>query len=328
MLGRTFAFLTCSGMLAACAIYDDSLLPRAGVGGSPLGAGGTGTLAGAGGAAPDNDGEPGAGGADAIGAAGIGGGGDASVGGGGTGGGAPGAGGNGGSTVTADASGRDVVDAAVVDRSDVSTTPGCPTLIDNMELGIGRIADNCRIGYWFTYNDGTPGGSQQPPTTTTFAPLMLPTPRTAMSSWAAHTNGGGYPNGAGMGVNFNAAASTGRRPYDASAYTGVTFWIMGSGTLFMAMPTKDTDPAGGICGQGGRGACFDHFQMPVGAISTTQWRQVTILFSQLAQQRFGYQPPGGFDKTAVYGVQWGVETNASFDFWIDDVSFVTADGGS
>jgi hypothetical protein len=219
---------------------------------------------------------------------------------------------------------RDAADAAINDVADVSSVPECPTLIDDMELGTGGIADSCRVGYWFTYNDGTAGGSQIPASTATFAPMMLPMPRTSTSLYAAHTSGGGYPNGAGLGVNFNAAASTGRRLYDASAYIGITFWVMGTGTLLMAMPTKDTDPAGGICAAGGRGACFDHFQAPVGAISPTQWKQVTILFSQLAQRRFGYQPPGGFDKTAVYGVQWGVETNASYDFWIDDVSFVIA----
>lgn len=332
MLGRLFACFFGFGAVVACAVYDESLLPTKPVGGS--GAGGT---IGTGGEQTPTDGSAGAGGASdgAGGTVGSGGAGAS-----GTGGTTPdidsgrpdvsaGAGGSVASDAADAPSRTDVFDARIVDSSDVSMTPMCPLLIDDMESGQGQINDGCRIGFWFSYNDNTAGGVQTPLAGGVFNPSVLPTPRTPASLRAAHTFGSGYPS-AGMGVNFNAPPMMARRPYDASAYIGVTFFVIGTGTLVFAMPTRDTDPAGGVCGEGGRGACYDHFQATVGPINTTSWRQVTILFSSLLQQHFGYQPPGGFDRSAVYGVQWSsINNNGTFDFWIDDVSFVTStnDGG-
>jgi hypothetical protein len=320
-LSLRVAVFACFGVVVACSVYDETLLPV----GSLTGGGGVAGSSGTGGMLPPGDDATGAGGAGGVGGAidssmpVV----DSSQGGGVT--------GSGGSSavdssmVTDAVVARDVVDGAVADRSDVSVTPGCPLLIDNMEMGVGQINDGCRNGFWFTFNDGTAGGTITPTAGSMFTPVHLTTPRTPTSMWVAHVNGMGFTS-AGMGVNFNAPPSGVRNSYNAGAYVGVTFWALGSGTISFSVPNRDTDPAGGVCADGGRGACFDHFQTPI-LLNVATWTQYTVLFSSLRQKGFGYAPPGGFDKTAVYGIQWGVTTGGAFDFSIDDVSFIAADGG-
>lgn len=315
--GRTVAVLASFGVVVACNVYDETLLP-------------IGPAAGGGGVTGNGGSSPGSGGAGAADVAGNGGSlgdgstpvPDASQGGGGTGGagGAVGSGGAAGidSSVVSDVVSRDVTDGAVVDRVDVSTPPMCPLLIDDFEMTFGQINDGCRNGFWFTYNDGTVGGTQSPPSP--FMPQTQSIPRPPGTK-AGHTVGSGYTS-AGMGVNFNAPPSGVRRVYNAGAYIGVTFWAVGVGNISVALPNRDTDPDGGVCGDGGRGGCFDHFLAPV-VLSSTAWQQYTVLFSQLRQKGFGYQAPF-FDKTAVFGIQWGVTMGGGFDFWIDDISFITS----
>jgi hypothetical protein len=316
--GLGVAVFACFSVVAACSVYDESLLPT-----GPIGGGGssTGGALGSGGTTPSDDAPVGSGGAG-----GVGGTRDASMptvdssqGGASVSG--TGGSGNGGSSVMPDVAVNDVADVVVADRSDVSVPPMCPLLIDNMESGLGQINDGCRNGFWFTFNDGTVGGSQTPPANSAFAPQVITVAR-AGSMRAAHTAGSGYTS-AGMGVNFNSPPGASRGVYNASAYVGVTFWAIGTGMISMSMPNRDTDPAGGVCGDGGRGGCYDHFQTSL-ILSSTTWQQYTFTFSELRQKGFGYAPVGGFDKTAVYGVQWGITMGGAFDFWIDDVSFITS----
>jgi hypothetical protein len=329
MLRRFTAFFICFGAVVACAVYDESLLPTnpsggsggsigsggdqtpadgsAGTAGAPDGAGGaveSGGSSGTGGTAPPNDsGRP-----------------DVAT-------------GMGGSLASdaVDAPNRtDVVDARIVDSSDVSMTPMCPLLIDNMESGSGHVIDSagCRNGYWFTYNDMTVGGSQTPAMNAVFSPI--PTmPARAGSVYAAHTTGMNYPVYAGMGVSLNNPNNAIRGTYDASAYSGVSFWARGSGQISFYAPNKDTDSNGGICAVADRARCDDHFGTLTPIALGANWTFYTIPFSSLRQQGYGYQPPGGFDRRTIYAFQWQLSGPALFEIWIDDLSFTVAtpDGG-
>jgi hypothetical protein len=205
----------------------------------------------------------------------------------------------------------------------MSTTPQCLLLIDDMESGIGHVLDACRNGYWFSYNDNPNVGVQTPPAGANFNPMLLTTARPG-STYAAHTSGSGHAY-AGMGFNLNSPpGTTVAALYDASAYVGVRFFAMGVGTITLMIPDRDTNPQGGIC-MTDRGGCFDHFSSRQPIVLTAAWQAYTVSFADLVQQRFGYVPPGGFDKSAIYGMQW--QANAAggpFDIWIDDVSFVTS----
>jgi hypothetical protein len=222
---------------------------------------------------------------------------------------------------------RDISDAAA--RPDMSMTPQCPLLIDNMESMTGHVLDACRNGFWFTYNENADVGTQQPAVGAIFNPTAIVPPRGA-STYAAHTSGGGHAY-AGLGFNLNSPPGVMiPATYDASAYVGITFFAMGTGTVIMVIPDKDTNPQGGVCMTGDRAQCFDHFsssRRPI--VLTSAWQPYTVLFSDLVQQGFGYRAPA-FDKSAIYAVQWlDNAAGAAFDIWIDDVSFITsvADAG-
>jgi hypothetical protein len=333
MLRRLFAFFIGFGAVVGCAVYDESLLPT-----KPPGGGGEGGTIGTGGNQPPTDGGAGAGGATTDGAGGsvVGSGGASGS---GTGGIAPpidsgqpdvatGAGGSVASDASDAPSRTDVVDAHIVDSSDVSMIPMCPLLIDDMETGSGHVQDpqGCRNGYWFTYNDG--GGTQTPAMTATFAPIAT-MPARAGSLYAAHTNGMGFPVYAGVGVSLNNPNNTIRGTYDASAYSGVSFWARGSGQIAFEIPNKDTDPNGQICATADRGLCNDHFATVPPIALNAAWTFYSIPFSSLRQQGYGYVPPGGFDRRTIYALEWQVSGAAAFDIWIDDLSFTVAtpDGG-
>lgn len=200
---------------------------------------------------------------------------------------------------------------------------GCPLLVDDMESGVGHANDGCRNGFWFTYNDAADAGVQQPPAGSTFAPSSVDPPR-GSSRFAAHTSGSGY-GFAGLGLNFNSPPAGVTATYDASAYVGITFFAMGTGSIAVLFPDRDTDPTGLVCALADRGRCSDHFARQIVLSST--WQQYTVLFADLRQQGFGYLPPGGFDTTGVYGVLWQAMGPAAFDIWIDDLSFVAPGSG-
>ncbi len=54
---------------------------------------------------------------------------------------------------------------------------------------------------------------------------------------------------------------------------------------------------------------------------TTDWRELRIPWTGLAQQTFGY--PGGStpDVSKLYNIQFTFPARVVFDLWVDDISF-------
>ena len=124
-------------------------------------------------------------------------------------------------------------------------------LIDNMEDGQQYIlSDDGRVGLWYTYNDASPGGTQQPaegfPMYRTRKPNGDPDsssqvparecggaqstffPNETECSFVARTWGTGQRGwGAGMGVDLNGEGGI-KNPYDASKYGGIGFFAIGN----------------------------------------------------------------------------------------------------
>ena len=195
-------------------------------------------------------------------------------------------------------------------------------LIDDMEHTDGSILPNCnRMGFWFTFNDATTGATQTPAAGSSFLPSLIPDGGRGSSTHAAHTSGSGFTVwGAGMGFDLNdAGGNTTKNTYDASQYTGFTFYVMagagGSTTVRFNVPTKATDPVGGICTPSTK--CNDHFGETLNL--TNSWTQVTVKFSDLAQQ--GWGTPATFQASQMYGVELQFDPNVNFDLWVDDISF-------
>ena len=197
------------------------------------------------------------------------------------------------------------------------TSPTC-ALIDDLEDGDGAIIAKCgRHGFWFTFNDGTATGTQQPPIAGPFTASSIPGGR-AGSTFAARTNGSGFTAyGAGMGVQFNGGST----PYDAHGWSGVGFWArVATGTVTtirMDFPDNFTDPHGGTCGT----ECYDHFGTYL-TFSTT-WTYYVVKWSDLTQEGWGLAAPSGkIDAYHVYNMQIQTGGSSVFDVWIDDMTFV------
>jgi len=274
----------CGLSLSACATsISNPPRPNEGASGDAGAAGSSGS-----GGSPQDGGAAGAAGASGAGAAGM----PASAGEGGGGGAHQGGSGNTGGT------GNDVTIA---------------DLIDDFESGDGSIpATNGRQGAWYAYNDGTDGGTQTPVADATFVPESG---GPSSSGLAAHTTGSGFTLwGAGIGMDFNHDGQT-RSTYDASAYQGVTFWARGSVTVnfkVLSAPTTPIDQSG-TCSAN----CEDHHQVAVSLNGS--WAQYSFAFADLAQQGWGLA--AAFDAKEVISLQFEVEQDTAFDFWVDDIGF-------
>ncbi|WP_433927525.1 carbohydrate binding domain-containing protein [Sorangium cellulosum] len=235
-------------------------------------------------------------------------------------------GGSGGmSSVTASAASGGAGGGEPVGSTDVD-------LIDDMEDGDGAIEKvGGRVGYWYSYNDGT--GTQTPPVSTEemhvgFLPEALTPPR-GQSTMAMHTFGSGFTDwGAGVRFPLNRPEMV-ALAYDASAYTGIVFWArLGDAGAVTTMKVNISDtvsePAGGICdesaGVGDPDRCYDHWSYD--ASLGAEWSQIVIPFEELAREGWGAEPTAqAIDIAALYAIEFRFAQGEDFDVYIDDISF-------
>jgi hypothetical protein len=198
-------------------------------------------------------------------------------------------------------------------------TAGCSTtngLIDNFDDGnnVIRPLEN-RTGHIYTIAD-TRGTTITPSVTTTFT-----------GSSPGHSGLGAHFTGhianltgtvfAALNVDFKNPRAT----YNASRYTGFTFWAKkgtssANGAVRIKVPDHNTDPAGGVCT-----SCGNDFGTNL--TLTTSWTQYTVRFATLAQESGGSPRPPSIDATQLYGIKFQVQAkNANYDVWIDDVTFI------
>jgi hypothetical protein len=204
-----------------------------------------------------------------------------------------------------------------------SVRPGCPStplalplLIDDLESGSGTFNGGkpVRNGSWYAYNDRSVTGTQSP---VSIAGEALPPddakPPACTGRKAAHTHGRGFAMYAALGADLANVPT--KSSYDASAYSGVSFWAKGRGAVRFMISSKNTDPIGNVCLQG----CNDHFGIDIGQLSN-RWVFYTILFAKLSQSGFGTIET--WDPHNIYGTLWQVDPAREFDLWVDDVAFV------
>ncbi|MDF3072204.1 MAG: hypothetical protein K0R38_7805 [Polyangiaceae bacterium] len=302
---------------SACSVYSSSLVDsvepvtQGGGGNGEAGksgntAGKSGNTAGTAGDEPGGGGEGGAPDAGGTGAGGTGGSaaaGASSTSGASTG----GTGGNGGTAGTGGTGGTVNLDAVVDGFEDKDLT---------LEQTDGRS------GVWYTFHDTTTGKMTPSPlvvSALTDAPVEL-------GLYAMHITATGYTSyGSGLGVDFRA----GKKPYDASAYTGIRFWAKvatGKNTRHrMQISDVNTDPLGEQCTPGATAPdgekCEDHYG--VNLVLTTEWKQYSHTFAQLSQLGWGYpaDPEVKLDATSLYGLQFTAKPDLEVDLWVDQVEF-------
>lgn len=194
------------------------------------------------------------------------------------------------------------------------------SMIDDMEDNDASInAIDGRTGAWYSYNDETAGATQTPPAKTPGFP-MVPAGR-GDSTLAAQTTGSGFTKwGAGIGFDLNNDGTT-KHGYDASQYTGITFWAKagpdGISTLRVNVQDAQTAPEGAICTTSAKG-CDDH--RGSGVALTKEWKQFTLPFASMKQLNFGEQYPT-FKTDQLFAIQFQVGANVKFDYYLDDVGF-------
>ena len=126
-------------------------------------------------------------------------------------------------------------------------------------------------------------------------------------------------------------------PFDASQYSGASFYIMTVGddagappTVHFSIPdTQTADPAAwpaAACDFDG-GICDDDFGQDATPQANNVWTKVTAPFVTLSQQDFGTQFPNGILSNQLIGMKWQVNGDGSdasivpFQFCISDIYF-------
>jgi hypothetical protein len=135
--------------------------------------------------------------------------------------------------------------------------------------------------------------------------------------WSGHFTATGAADGA---VNWNTTMIdpfTAVIPYDASAWSGFSFWIAAGASVDSPMVTSvgvtttDVLDAGGVCT-----ACNDYHLVPDIPLTRT-WTRWSFRFDELAQKGFGLpQVPLRKDRLVNF-IFWPKQV----DFWIDDFRF-------
>jgi hypothetical protein len=198
----------------------------------------------------------------------------------------------------------------------------CPVLspnedmIDDLNDGDRFIPGNSgRVGAWKDSHDTTPTGSMYPDPQNPFTPTDTGDP---CRKYAAYVKGAGFSD---WGADFSVGLGS---PYNASKYTGITFWAKSdasaSQVLRVSFPDKDTHQNGGLCKPNSSGAkqCNDHYGTR--PTLTPTWTKFTILFKDLSQDGWGMQA-AAFDPSTLFEILFQIPENASFAIWVDDLAF-------
>ena len=234
-------------------------------------------------------------------------------------------------------------------------------LISNFEdlaaATVAQAGSPPRNGYWYTYNDDNPKGTdatcvQVPPS----GPQLLPNPPATYIGEAPPTappitmgalNPAGIALrakwmgcsvwGAGVGADLgqpqvDGGTYTGPKvPYDIGAFTGVTFLAMATvGTdtaLRIKFPMTDETKVedGGLCVESATNKCSDDFGQVFNLPSNGTWKRITIRFADTATfKQEGWGAMFTWTPSHVTSIQiQSVDKVEPYDFFIDDMYFIT-----
>jgi hypothetical protein len=231
-------------------------------------------------------------------------------------------------SVTAGSGGGSAGSGAAIDCTALPLPADMDDVVSTFEDGTGNVNQAAgRGGGFYMFNDGT--GMQTP------APGALPdataTERCG-SMFAMCMSGSGFTVwGAGMGTDLGPtitddAGMMAKSAYDASGYSGISFWAKANpgSALAVRVSLKDanTAPEGGVCDMtmdSGAEACNDDWGKNI--TLTTEWAPYTITYAELRQSMWGKQFTA-FEDTAVYSIQFQINKGLDFDLCIDDLAFV------
>jgi hypothetical protein len=186
--------------------------------------------------------------------------------------------------------------------------------VDDMEDGDEQILMlGGRTGAWFSYSDGR--GVLVPDEGD---PVTMSAVNGRLNSFLGlHVTAVGFSDpaseadfGAGFGCNFSVRG--GRQPYNASQYSGISFYGRAANevTLLVLLPTPQTEVDAGCI------HCQTEYSTEI--VVTSEWQEFSLPFSE-----FFLGADGGADSVDpahIYGVSF--QRAGDFNVWIDDVKFV------
>jgi hypothetical protein len=181
------------------------------------------------------------------------------------------------------------------------------------------------------HTDVQPPGSD--PNSTALVEVDRCTGTPAASAYALHVSGGGYVSyGPNIGWTISDSASG---ALDVSAESGVAFWARTDSSEVQSLEIVVNDvytypvlepelrqcelespdylpPLGQRCWNGGKSL----------RVLSPAWRLYTVDFSELVQDTWGTQSPGGKpDLTRVLSIEFHLPALLDFDLWLDDIAF-------
>lgn len=200
-----------------------------------------------------------------------------------------------------------------------ASDPLCsPALIDDFEGQAGMIyAQDGRSGSWYPYNDeSADAGAQE---------VLFQRSPGHLSEHALECKGAGFTVwGTGLGAQLNAPPGAKLHPYDASRYAGLHFWYMSSTKLRFLVRTIATSSKDDIYIEGG--ACTfsvsdcSSFQIELAPASS--WTEMSLPWSSLIQPSWSVIPNTVLDPKSLIEVRFETFVNDTFDYVIDDLSFL------
>ena len=197
-----------------------------------------------------------------------------------------------------------------------TVTVAADAVIDDFEDGNftpPALGTPPRAGNWYPFSDGSGTINYDIATINRGASLK-----------SIHFTGKDFTGwGSGIGVDL-AHGSGDKLTWDASAYTGITFWaranVAGTNTLQMtiAFPDIDTD---GLVKNRNCTTC-DHHYLNTQTL-TSGWQRFNIAFADLQTPESGTVPaPTMFKPGALASVQFRFNGGTTYDVYIDDLAFV------
>lgn len=219
-------------------------------------------------------------------------------------------------------------DPSAVDHAGRCDPGAAIDIIDNMEDGDGSIfLSHGRAGVWFSYNDDTnkdtgSGTTQWPKAGAERFSMDPISPPRKGSRKAARTNGAGYSNW-GAGIGFDLLV---QQPYDASRYSGITFFLRrapgADAAVRFNVTDRNTSPLGDNCDADHNG-CYSDFGVDL--VATESWQEIKLRWSDLSQPSWAVESYDAIATSALYGIRFQARPNTRFDFSIDDIAFLCGD---
>jgi hypothetical protein len=193
-----------------------------------------------------------------------------------------------------------------------------PLVIDDFEDG--NLIPCSRNGWASDWWLATDGIGLSVPTESAGLPATISAPRSS-SCRGLHIQGSGFTEwGTVVGVTFHNPDKTVARAVDISAYSGVTFWVKGTGKVRLQVATTDTEVVknGGDC-VGEWPTCDDHHSGNWLTLSSS-WTSFKLSFANM-QQEYSTAGLTKSDLQKVLGMYFQTPASTTFDLWLDDVAF-------